>query len=429
MMELNDYLGNIDTYIFCSTQNQIVNYIPFQMIVEASEDKERNFQSFNLTYKSSDVYQPRFSNKDWDANLYEVLDKKFPLQRFNRIEIEMDRVFQEDKILGKLGEIGFEHGKRYLWNVTGGQKNILLTILALLSQERRPEGGHILIYLEGNTGQIIGNIIGKTDEWEEVGNYRVGDLEIEQVLTLAGFKARNFKSDCITDKNKNFLAEFYNCYCKDGGLRKAFLMLNRKEDESDTKQCFLTRLSELMRKEEKVVKEQLEELYAGNNTNKAGYYLEWLTYYAVNKAVKTINKEKKKLSDQILGSLYVNNADDKVSPGERKIFCEFDLVIMTVTGQLIIFECKSGIMDSENAKSRNYTAYAVGGVYGKPILITPLIEEECSERPKLSKKEEYKSVISTVNAAKRAGLEYWPIDKIKERLESLLIDMKVEVDG
>ena len=89
---------------------------------------------------------------------------------------------------------------------------------------------------------------------------------------------------------------------------------------------------------------------------------------------------------------------------------------MLRSGQTVVFECKSGFMSAENAKSREYTAYALGGVYGKPILITPLSKHEAVEGVK---SDGYENIIKAYSSARRAGLEVFHLDTLNEDLKDL----------
>lgn len=75
-------------------------------------------------------------------------------------------------------------------------------------------------------------------------------------------------------------------------------------------------------------------------------------------------------------------------------------------------------MGGDVAKSTKYSTYAVSGAYGLPILITPLLENEIENLTKLGG--EYDAVQSAVKSAKRANLEVWGIDKIKEKLSTYI---------
>lgn len=76
-------------------------------------------------------------------------------------------------------------------------------------------------------------------------------------------------------------------------------------------------------------------------------------------------------------------------------------------------------MSAENAKSREHTAYALGGVYGKPILITPLSKREAVEDVK---SDGYENIIKAYSSARRAGLEVFHLDTLNEDLKDLFKD-------
>lgn len=105
-------------------------------------------------------------------------------------------------------------------------------------------------------------------------------------------------------------------------------------------------------------------------------------------------------------------------------FCEFDVALLTKSGQPTFFECKSGIATPEVLKARNYSSYAVSGVYGMPVLITPFTNKEiknCLDNGYKNidglkyESEEYKlnkSVIETIKAAKRSNMKIWSIESV-----------------
>ena len=91
-------------------------------------------------------------------------------------------------------------------------------------------------------------------------------------------------------------------------------------------------------------------------------------------------------------------------------------------------------MKSDVGKARKYTAYAAAGVYGKPILITPLLKDDRkfinenifrkkqkernqNEADKLGKYDD--DVLQAVRAAARANMEIWGLDEIDEKLLKL----------
>jgi hypothetical protein len=125
---------------------------------------------------------------------------------------------------------------------------------------------------------------------------------------------------------------------------------------------------------------------------------------------------------------------------------QFDSVMLLKSGKLIIFECKSGSVDTDAHKSHRYSTYAASGVFGLPILILPILEKEKEILKKYNKKslpEEYaymkkeqRKVIdkfkinvwdnifskfrSALIKAEHANLEVWGLDEIETKLQDLL---------
>jgi len=94
---------------------------------------------------------------------------------------------------------------------------------------------------------------------------------------------------------------------------------------------------------------------------------------------------------------------------------EFDIILVTRGGKLIVFECKTGHMSGDNAKSNKYSTYAVGGVYGLLVLLVPLLNKEEEEIKNIP---DYASNLKqAISSAKRANLEVWGIDEIQGKLK------------
>ena len=109
-------------------------------------------------------------------------------------------------------------------------------------------------------------------------------------------------------------------------------------------------------------------------------------------------------------------------------------MLLTCTGQLIVFECKSGKMESEAAKAREYTSYVLAGVYGKPVLVIPVGEKELNSISIDSDgKNEYKSLIEDYkkvsDAAERAGLERYDLNEIGNKIEKLYSNSNFRKEG
>jgi len=92
-------------------------------------------------------------------------------------------------------------------------------------------------------------------------------------------------------------------------------------------------------------------------------------------------------------------------------------------------------MSGDVAKSTKYSTYAVSGVYGKPILITPLLKEEIiaiRKKSTLSKEYDdeydylkddlYIAIRRAINSAIRAGLEVWGLDEIEDKLGNYIAE-------
>ena len=143
-----------------------------------------------------------------------------------------------------------------------------------------------------------------------------------------------------------------------------------------------------------------------------GYILEKLAFYQFEKIVS------KNIASLAHSLKIIFNDEDTQKEIDHKTIDEFDIALLTKNGKFIIFECKSGGMGGDVAKSTKYSTYAVSGVYGLPILIAPLLESEIENLKKLG--DEYDAIKSAVKSAKRANLEVWGIDKIKEKLTTYI---------
>ena len=71
---------------------------------------------------------------------------------------------------------------------------------------------------------------------------------------------------------------------------------------------------------------------------------------------------------------------------ETRITDEIDIALLTNTGRIINFECKSGSLKGDNAKSHNFTTYSLSGVFGAPIFLTPLTHKGEKLEKELDKK-------------------------------------------
>jgi len=279
-----------------------------------------------------------------------------------------------------------------------------------------------ICYLEGNKSKMV---ILRDNELINNDSYNLEDLKISTALELMGFKINKKIEKNYDEDKKEFYLEFLDKYTKSKELREKLISLNKKDTDKDKTiedikkilpNLDKTTLDKILSYSEKDDKQQ-KKIF--------GYILESLAGY------KILEVAKDKIAD-INFSEKINHLrqDDRTS---EKEIDEFDIALLTKNGKFMIFECKSGGMEGDVAKSTKYSTYAVSGVYGKPILITPLLEKEIiaiRRKSTLSKDynddykylcdELYKTIRQAINSAIRAGLEVWGLDEIEKKLEKYI---------
>jgi len=256
-------------------------------------------------------------------------------------------------------------------------------------------------------------------------SYNLEDLKISTALELMGFKINKKIEKNYDEDKKEFYLEFLDKYTKSKELREKLISLNKKDTNKDKTikeikkilpNLDKTTLDKILSYSEKDDKQQ-KKIF--------GYILESLAGYKILEVVKD------KIAD-INFSEKINHLRKEDRTSEKEID-EFDIALLTKNGKFMIFECKSGGMEGDVAKSTNYSTYAVSGVYGKPILITPLLQKEIEsirKKSTLSKDynnnykylndELYKTIRQAINSAIRAGLEVWGLDEIEDNLKKYI---------
>jgi hypothetical protein len=256
-------------------------------------------------------------------------------------------------------------------------------------------------------------------------SYNLENLKISTALELMGFKINkeDEEKNYSDDKNiQKFYNDFLALYLANKELREKLISLNKKDTNKDTT------IDEIKKTLSGLDSDLLNKVFTYNEKDDKkqkklfGYILESLAGY------KIIEVAKDKIAD-INFSEKINHLRKKDRTSEKEID-EFDIALLTKNGKFMIFECKSGGMEGDVAKSTKYSTYAVSGVYGKPILITPLLEKEIEEIRKEShlkdssfeylKDDLYKTIRQAINSAIRAGLEVWGIDEIATKLEKYI---------
>ena len=460
-MSLQEIYRQCDTYVMCSTLNQLVNYLPYKAICKARNENEGNFskqvQIINITYEENkNAIKKQFNNKEWDENFNSVLENELE----ERVIIDKNTVYvnREGAIELESKEVSKLLGEKVIWNLTGGQRNVIFAIERFIEQDKEKRK-HVVIYLEGNTQKIL---YGQYEEgkwkYEEDGCYECEELDLEKVFNLAGYtckrkekddKSNSMKSiyfnnnqDKVNDKGfeeilSEYLKFYHGYYAKDDELRKELIATNRKNENVKDKKNEKDKKDKKYKKYNpkivaienilhkcKVDKEKILELINKNTDYPFGYMLEYMTVAVIKDIV---DKDPSFSSKFISLSHNVRVYSNKHQEGQ---FCELDVVLLLKSGQLIVFECKSGSMESEVAKAREYTAYVLGGVYGKPVLVTPLTSEEIKKLVgKIGKKEEreekeedeykykYKYILQAIRAAGRSGLDVCCINTMKQDMK------------
>lgn len=390
-------------YIFASTLNQMVNYIPWKKF------GFKNSKALTITDNKE------FDNEKWNKHLQDVIGN------FDKIKITQEKMLSivdvKDALVKNIGT------NNILWNITGGQRPFLFAVNQIIRPDDR------LCYLEGNTQRLI--ILKPDGSIESTLDYTVDDeMTIEIALKLMGFdvskngKNRTESFETLKNhKDKDFFIKLTDEVAKNDNLRLALVETNKP----DKKQAAIAKLknnfSSLFTPDELKL---LDEEYLTKKSKKGkektypfGYILEYMAAFKILSS-KVVDK----IADMnVSASLYFTNEELQEASSAKgySSIDEFDIAILTKTGQLIIIECKSGEMSGDVAKSTKYSTYAAAGVYGKPILVTPLKK---SEKQKLEdaaiSDEVFDSIKSAIYSANRATLEVWGIDEITTKIEEKL---------
>ena len=400
-------------YVIVSTLNQMVNYIPLKYF----DFKE----IYNLTVKKEDSNKKNlFKNEDWDKNLKSVCSKNI-----NDLEIDKEKFFDvlsiKDYLQNQIAN-GKLKDKKIFWNITGGQRNFVLAIMQVARED------DIICYLEGNNNQML--LYSKDNIPKgSIEDYGIEDLTIETALNLMGFQVNSKNMEIGDNNEREFYREFYSKYVKNKKLREWLIILNKSypklkdKNESKLYKERKKKFEEIKKSAKNKIKDILSDLDQELLTAKLdrsqafGYILEELTFYKLEELLQDLIDEKKVT---LVHSLKVKNEDIN-----NVTVAEFDIALLTDNGKFIIFECKSGGMTGDTAKARNYATYAISGVYGLPILITPILSTEKfkevkDEILKDDYNDIYKNIKTAIASAERARLDVWYLDNIKDNLKKYI---------
>lgn len=398
------------TMVICSTQNQMVNYLAIK------EHGIKNIINLTVNRDESDAenYNLRkFNYNNWDTSLEEVLSKEsiYPIY-FCKESLEDHESLQED--LGKVSSY-VNDNEPILWNITGGQRHFVMAITNyVFSDDSRSKD--ILIYFDGDEEKYYYyDREGKRIDNDSIPYKNDFPMNIPLALKLMGIEVKSksmpskYYNYLINQDNKeieealNFyitLAEIYMEYPEFG---KALIDSNK--EKTGNWDYFLSEVKQLSDKgeiEEKLNKELVNSQYnefikkdlrKHINGKVFGYLLEKMTFYTM---LKELEKYIDKIADIDLSVETKNDDDNRTND-------ELDIVLLTRKGKLIVFECKSGKMTGDNAKSTHYTTYRLSGVYGTPVLISP-ITKKLENSFKNDSEDLLKNIKSAQSSAERAQL-------------------------
>jgi hypothetical protein len=386
------------SYIIASTLNQVVNLIP---LLDTLPGVELDTVIYNLTLVDDKGVKLE-ENAKWDAYLKDMLQEKFPGKHtIADVEIKQsilhNSVSIADEITGALNG----NSNPIFWNITGGQRYYLFAVDKVVAKFANPSNR--VFYLDGNYGLyywIYGNSIKK--------RYEISKLKIHEALTLMGF-FRNVKVKTVDiGYNAERIDQICQKYLNNEPLREALIGSNKNKIE------FKDRLTKVYSHLGDIELEKYVETNYASKSYPFGYLLEDMVHRRISK----------NLGDDILEVTHSAKLAKPDLTGSHKIVDEFDILVMTKSGQLINFECKSGMMSGDVAKSTQYSTYRIGGVYGLPILITPLTKVELASLGKLIANDLYLAILSAISAARNAGMDVWGIDEITTRLEEKIKSTK-----
>ena len=393
-MKKNFELAN--KMVVLSTENQVVNYVPIKYILERNETA--NLTVYSLVMKSTNEWNKQ---EKWHENLEEVLKEKYSEDKCKieekKLEIEND--FCMSNFLAKVTNFLSFDERKIVWNITGGQRTMILSVLNFISVNNREDD--IICYFDGNTDEIYLynylNIIGKSDEFASIEILNeIEDFSIEaiDILKLYGFK--DIKNEFLDEEEftENY-EEIYEKLCENPEFRKEILSLNKKDVILNKKKF---QKFDLRDESYNIIEKKV------NKLKNIGNLFEEVIFW------KLIN-EKRKNTFKRVNRIYCNYKiwDKAKNPYQID---EIDILIVLRTGKMLILELKTGVMENKDeSKSTIFTANFLSGAYGKALLVLPITVEE---------KSEFKKIMSTMNQAARCDLEYVYIDEIIERIEKIV---------
>lgn len=428
--------SNIENLVICSTLNQITNYLIIK--------KYKPRKVFNITFDDDIQMNINMKNKEWDEYLRNKCESDDELNdiEFENIELIKEECYSITEIKEKLEKSIVDEidDKNIYWHITGGQRIISLAISKIIKNRVDDK----LLYIEGNSENLI--ILDNEGNFYEEDEYKDNQLNIKDALTLCGFKSNTtlqsttkYIGNNVNKKDIESEAKFYlklydeiisiNTECsfelKEKSYKDCFwnlLIKSNNLSKNEERKEFVKKLFETLFDKRKGIYDgySIFEKNEFNSSYPAGYIFEKVV---AHKILDVINKNDKNNSIiEMYGSLKVCFKNNKWDT-DNNIIDELDIVLLSNTGKIINFECKSGSMKSDNAKSHNYTTYRLGGVFGMPILLSPLKKKWTNAIQANNYKMnnlDFSKQFKTLKAAEFAELTVIQIDEIEEKIKKLL---------
>lgn len=415
MLTGNEYKKTrFDTMVICSTKNQMVNYVAIM--------KHGIKKVYNITLATSDNQNADrvFNYYQWDKNLKEVLDQ-YSIKAID-INLSSYELADYNNIIKGLEKNNIVE-ENVLWHITGGQRHITLAINQYLNKKRKND---VQVYYEGNREQFYYLKADSTINRELVETEDEIDITINMALRLMGC---NIMPKDIIQKQAGYekyekmhrQGECDECYeelcrefVKNPELQSILIESNAYQKEDESK---LERLIDSMmmidninlRKE--IIKKQLMDDHMNHADGKIfGYIFEHMFFHRLLSALYEYDKDNQIIADV---GMNIRIKDNKENNSKSGVIDEFDILLVTKWGKVIAFECKSGGMTGDNAKSHNYSTYKIAGVYGVPYLICPLNEKALDSG-------EYDNIKQARRAATRANLSVYALEEIPYLVETIM---------
>lgn len=372
------------SYVIVSTENQIVNYIPWV---------KYGFRSlFNLTL----VDDPKFYNEEWDQNLKRVVKEEEKGIEIHDISFNKKEFTDIEQVQQKLRQ-QLPCENQIFWNITGGQRAFIIAVF-YLAQSRKND---IIAYLEGGKNEIILMQEGKTINSDTYQDCLKGRLDLEKALQLKGFEVLEYRSGNAVVEEV-FYNEVFQRIRTDASFKQKLIALNQAQNNTDAKIKILEGLDEQLPGCQKY----FSPIKIPNGSSLFGEIWESVVYYFI----------RRKYIDKLLDiKCNVKISFTDASKSNKGILDEFDVLVLSEEGEVFNLECKTGGASGDNMKSHHFSTFATAGIYSSPILVTPLSRQEIA----LNDIKSFNKQLTAVKNAKMAKVEVWSVDEIEKNMDAL----------